>query len=377
VREVEHTVRVLPGVPLVVFADDPSAEAPPGPFPEPVRAAAGRADAALAGLHDVASRVADRRARLDETLAGAIEACRMLAASMAASTQPVPAEELLPRLPIHEYFGVREAAISPGQAATHAAAVVYRGLADLQYPLIDVNDMAVEVATMRLVLADLVGSPGPSRTPASPAPRPEVDYQPSGAGLERWIVAHHVYFLFNLRAAAEVQAGIRALERGATGKAAQHLARAARYVRGFTAAMAHSAAMPAGYYADHVRHTMGPPHAPVNLTGSMQPQHKAFRAAVRRLIDRLPDEYDDLAEREPGLASARSALLNADLIDIERHAHVADRLIGDDHSLVQHDGGQENAVSMLRTMRHLRAARYAPLTPFGDRLVMAAVARTR
>jgi hypothetical protein len=138
--------------------------------------------------------------------------------------------------------------------------------------------------------------------------------------------------------------------------------------------MAHSAAMPAAYYAQHVRLTMGPPHASVNLTGSMQPQHKAFRAAMRRLIETLPDDHDDLIRREPGLAAARSALLNADLIDIERHAHIADKLIGDEHSLVQREEGKENAVSMLRTMRHLRAARYARLVPYGDRLAAAGVA---
>src|SRR5581483_11329891 len=134
--------------------------------------------------------------------------------------------------PIHEYFGVRQAAITPGQAAAQAAAVVYRGVTDLQYPLIDVNDLVTEVATMRLVLADLIGPPGTGEPPGEGPRYPETDYRPSGEGLERWIVAHHVYFLFNLRAAAEVQAGIRALRRNETVAAARHLAHATRYVRG-------------------------------------------------------------------------------------------------------------------------------------------------
>jgi hypothetical protein len=366
-------VRVLPGVPLVVLIDDPRAQTTAASFPPHARAAASLADAALGGLHELACQAASQRARLDEALAEAIEACRVLAAATLRCVRQVTAGELPAPSPIHEYFGVRQAAISPAQAAAHAAAVVYRGVADLQYPLIDVNDLVTEVATMRLVLADLIGPAG-AGAPGGGCPRyPGEEYRPSGEGLERWIVAHHVYFLFNLRAAAEVHAAIRALRRDDTAAAAAHLAHATRYVRGFTAAMAHSTAMPASYYNRHVRHTMGPPHTKVNLTGGMQPQHKAFRTAMRRLIEALPQDYDDLVRRDPGLATARSALLNADLIDIERHAHVADKLVGDDHSLVQREAASENAVSMLRTMRHLRAARYALLVPYGDRLAMAAV----
>jgi hypothetical protein len=369
-------MRAVPSVPLVVFADDPAAPAGPAAVPPRARVAADRAEAALGGLAALSRRVADRRASLDVALAAAIAVCRELAAELAAGTPRFPAEELPARLPIHEYFGVRQAPVSPAQTAAQAAMVVYRGLADLQYPLLDVNDLTTEVATMRLALADLVG---PADGPLATAPArttADAGHQPSGAGLERWIVAHHVYFLFNLRAAANVHAALRALADGATAAAAGHLAGANQYVRGFTAAMAHSTAMPADYYAEHVRPTMGPPHAPVNLTGGMQPQHKAFRSAVRRLVDALPEEHDDLAGRAPDLAAARSALLEADLIDIERHAHIADKLVGGEHSLVQREDGRENAVSMLRTMRHLRAARYAPLMAFGDRLVMTAVARS-
>lgn len=371
-------MRAVPGVPLVVFANDPSAPAAPADVSPEARAAADQADAALGQLHALGRRVADRRASLDAALATAMAACHDLARQLAMGTPPIPAEDVPARLPIHEYFGVRQAPVSPAQVASQAAMVVDRGLADLQYAPVDVNDMAAEVATMRLTLADVIG-PAASGAPAS-GPRaslaaaPDVAYQPTGTGLERWIVAHHVYFLFNLRAAAEVHAGLRALARSPAGAAAGHLERAARYVRGFTAAMAHSTAMPAGYYAEQVRHTMGPPHAPVNLTGGMQPQHKAFRGAIRRLIDALPDEHAELAARAPSLAAGRAALLEADLIDIERHAHIADKLVGSEHSLVQRDNGQENAVSMLRTMRHLRAARYAPLMPFGDQLVTAALA---
>lgn len=349
----------------------------PATFPAPVRAAADRADGALARLLGLADHAASQRARLDQALAGTIEACRVLAAATAASTAAVLTERIPPQIPIHEYFGVGQAAISPRQAAAHAAAVVYRGLADLQYPLLDVNDMVAEVAAMRLVLTDLIGPAGEGDHADAGQCLTGDGYRPSGEGLERWIVAHHLYFLLNLRAAAEVHTGLRALKRGASAEAARALAHAARYVRGFTAAMAHSTAMPTAYYNAHVRLTMGPPHASVNLTGGMQPQHRAFRSSMRRLIAALPDEHDDLAQREPALAAARAALLDADLIDIERHVHVADKLIGNSHSLVQRDESKENAVSVLRAMRHNRAAQYAPLMPHGDQLARAGVAATR
>jgi hypothetical protein len=137
--------------------------------------------------------------------------------------------------------------------------------------------------------------------------------------------------------------------------------------------MMHSAALPARYYAERVRHTMAPPAAPMNLTGRLQPEHKAYRAALDALLDALPQPYAELAEGYPELAAARTALLDADLIDIERHVCVADTLVGGDHSLVQPDGGEENAVAVLRLMRHLRAARYCPLVPFGDRFAASAV----
>lgn len=368
--------RACPGVPLVALTNDPSAEVTPATVPPPARAAAGRAVAALGELHSLTSRAGSRHDRLAGGFARTLAACRDLAGELAHCTSPVAVEELTTRLPIHEYFGVRQAGLSPQQAAAQAAWVVYRGVAELRYPLVDINDLAAEIAAMRLALADLIALPAPGEQLVAPR-HPASGYQPSGEGLERWIVAHHVYFLFNLRAAAEVHAAMRALRRPDDQATAGHLTQATRYVRGFSAAMAHSAAMPAGYYAEHVRHTMGPPHTPVNLTGGMQPQHKAFRTALRRLLEALPEEHGELATRDAGLATARAALLQADLIDIERHAHIADKLIGGDHSLVQREDGAENAVSMLRTMRHLRAARYAPMMPFGDRLAAAAAAASR
>jgi hypothetical protein len=175
-----------------------------------------------------------------------------------------------------------------------------------------------------------------------------------------------------VQATTHLHEALRALERGATARAARYLSAAAGHVRGFTAAMMHSAALPARYYTERVRHTMAPPAAPMNLTGRLQPEHKTYRAALDVLLDALPQPYAELAEGYPELAAARTALLDADLIDIERHVCVAGALVGGDHSLVQPDGGEENAVAILRLMRHLRAARYCPLVPFGDRFAAGA-----
>jgi hypothetical protein len=377
--------RAVAHIPLIVLPD-PLAPARVS-IPDSARPAARRAVSALDSLHAIACGATDRWRGLDLALDSAARAARALAAELARTAPPVAVERLPATVAVHEYFGVRAARLGPEQAAASAAVVVFRGLADLRHATIDPNDLATEVAAMRLTLADLTGvavTPGQDRSapgadgsghgsppgPARGMPA-ELRYEPGGDGLERWIVGHHVYFLFNVRAAAQVHAALRALRRDAVDEAGRALARAADYVRGFTAAMAHSAALPAAYYRERVRHTMEPPAAPMNLTGRLQPEHRAYRRAIDELLDALPDSYPELAARQPALATARTALLGADLIDIERHVCVADALVGDDRSLVQADAGAENAVTTLRLMRHLRAARYCPLVPFGDHFAAA------
>jgi len=270
---------------------------------------------------------------------------------------------------VHEYFGVRRARLSPGQHAAQAATIILRTIADLRHALLDVNDGAAEVEAMAMALArlrdrDAITPEGDGEASESGSPR-----ESEHTGLERWIVAHQGYFLLNLYAAFNIRQAVRAMVRRDDGHAVELLRDAAVYVRGFTAAMMHSGAFSSAYYCKVVRPTMQPPTVPVLLTGTMQAEHSSYRSAIDELIEACPEPFLKLVRVFPAVALARDSLLEADLLDIERHVIVAAALVGNDHSIVQHEDAPVNAVSALRRMRHARAARYCSLMRFGDRLV--------
>lgn len=322
-------------------------------------------DAAVAVALDRLSRVAaepDRRTGLDAALPVAVRECRRLLVAQASGGPVDDGEQMPADFHVHEYFGVRRGKVSSRDAAVHATAIVYRALVDLGYATVDGNDIAAEATGMRLAL-----------TSAGPAGKCDkgrlVDYRPEGDGLERWIVTHHLYFLFNVRAGDHLRLAVGALGQQRWTAAAESLRVAAEYVRAFTGAMAHSAALSRDYYREVVRPTMSPPAAPTELTGRMQPEHRSYRRRLGALLDVLDQPYDDLHARSPALAGAREELLDADLLDIERHVCVADALVRADRSLVQQDRGGENAVATLRQMRHQRAARYRRLVRYGDPLL--------
>jgi hypothetical protein len=100
----------------------------------------------------------------------------------------------------------------------------------------------------------------------------------------------------------------------------------------------------------------------------MHPESRMYRREVRRLLEAVPEGYRDLAHRHPALAAARERLLNADLADTERHICLVEMMIGADNSIAQRPGGSDNAVSVLRTMRHRQALLFAPFVRYGDTL---------
>ncbi|WP_159053093.1 hypothetical protein [Streptomyces regalis] len=107
----------------------------------------------------------------------------------------------------------------------------------------------------------------------------------------------------------------------------------------------------------------------------MHVEYRAYRKSIDEVLEVLPDPMEDLALREPELAFAREALLEADLIEAERHVSLVEPVVGSARSLVQPPATMDNAVSVLRFMRHMRAARIAPLVRFGDHLVAEGVRR--
>ena len=321
---------------------------------------------AVRHLHGLLQISGDPTTELEEAHILAIQAMRWLADSLspiARNTRPSGIDDS----PVHAYFGVRLSELSPEEHAAHAAAILFRSLADTRYAHIDVNDLCAEVGAIVAVLERLADAPREEfyAEPWAP-PNARPSYEPTGGGLERWVLVHHEYFLLNLCAAATVATAARII-RCSAHHASALLTEGSVYVRGFTAAMAHAGAFSTGFYEEVVRPTMQPPATPFALTGAFQPEHARYRAAVGALLDACPDPFADLARDDRDLALARDAFLEADLVDIERHALIAAALVGSAPSLVQGEDAPENAVGTLRRMRDERAARYSVVMRSGER----------
>ncbi|CAM5660087.1 hypothetical protein SALBM135S_03052 [Streptomyces alboniger] len=233
---------------------------------------------------------------------------------------------------------------------------------------------------MRQAVIDLTGAtPGTDLDHHPPVTVPETGTE---ASLEdvwsaRWLIGHQVHVLFNVCAAVAVADAAGRLRRGDRVTALRRLADATVYVRGFPAAMTHASTIPADYYRAAIRQTMAPPAVDIPLSGRQHRGYKLFRAAMKDLLAVVPDSFERLAARAPELAEARDALLEADIIDGERHVTLAYSMVHLDRSLAQRSDGPDNAVAELRLMRHRRAAQYASLIRHGDHYVADAVAGLR
>ncbi|WP_206062124.1 hypothetical protein [Nonomuraea basaltis] len=290
-----------------------------------------------------------------------------------AALPPLDVSGLAPIVPNHDYFGVRTARLDGRRLAAEVTTIAARALDDLRHARLEVNDLAAELLAISDLLSGLPGDASARATGPSGGARARVQglpgdgpYFPVPTELTRWIVVHHLYFLLNLRAAGAVSRAAGAARDGDRAATLAALREATVHARGFTAAMVHSGDMSEACYEATVRPTMRPPAVDMELTGRTQPEHRSYRRAMARLVEELSEPYAALATRDPELALARDALLEADLIDIERHVLVAAALVGDDRSIIQGEATEGNAVSMLRTMRHARADRYRLLMRYGD-----------
>lgn len=350
---------------------DPGAGVPMVVLPHPPRTAPYRLSAPLCerwtDARQALSTLLDRIEAglpLDKPIRVAADSTRALASAMIAAVACPAPHELPPPVRVHsDYFRVRHAPLTPAQQLTQAAVMIHRSVVDLRLTMLDLNDVLAEVRGMVVVL-DLL-RPEPGGAAAIPVTGPAL-WEPTGDWLDRWFLAHHLYFLFNVYAAAELKRATTEVVTGSEDAAGTTLARAAELVRAFTAGMLHSGAMTARYYLEVVRPTMSPPHVPVNLTGVMQLEHRRYRAALNQLLAALPEPHDALHARHPELAATRDELLEADLVDMERHVIVAAVLVGGERSLVQPGTTTQNATSTLRKMRHMRAASYRDMMRFGD-----------
>ncbi|WP_228718084.1 hypothetical protein [Kitasatospora acidiphila] len=340
-----------------------------------VEAEAKRTAHVLAGVA-THGRPVERTAALRQAAAVAGE----LVAALSALAPAVAGEDVPAESTSQSYFRVREVELSDQQAALHGALVIHRGLEDLCDAPLSGADLALEVAGMRQSVLDLTGAvPG-----ADPESVPAVAVPEAGAGpsLEstwsaRWLIGHQVHVLFNVCAAVAVADAARQLRHGDGDAALLRLADATGYVRGFPAAMNHASTIPTDYYMAAIRQTMAPPSTDIPLSGRQHRGYKLFRSAMKDLLSVVPDSYEELAARAPELAEARGALLEADIVDAERHITLAYSMVHLRRSIAQRSDGPDNAVAELRLMRHRRAAQYARLIRFGDHYIADAVADLR
>jgi hypothetical protein len=317
-------------------------------------------------------------AERDRGLRAAARATAGLLRCLRAEADPVAGEPLPTRSHVQGYFRVRTTALTGRQAALHAALVIESALVDLRNAPLAGSDIARETAALRQVVVDLAGSEGHAAL--------EVDGDGDGDGdrieavpassqrqvwLARWIVGHHVHVLLNVYATIALQDAIAMLRAGERQRATQKLAAVATYVRGFAPARAHAATLPSEFYNVVVRPTMVPTVVAVPLSGKMHVEYQLYRRRVDELLEILPEPVNELALREPELAFAREELLDADLIEAERHVCLVEPVVGNERSLIQPPRSSENAVAVLRRMRHRRAAQFEPFMRFGDHLAAA------
>lgn len=338
-----------------------------------VQAAATRTAAALAEVPTHAGPV-ERTTALQRGIA----AVGALVEALTSEAPPIVGEDLPAESVSQSFFRVREVELSDQQAALHGALVIHRGVADLCKAPLSGADLAVELAGMRQAVLDLTGAAeadGPSDQLPAPAAAEHLSLETEWTA--RWLVGHQVHVLFNICAAVAVTDAAHHLRHGATEATLERLDHATTYVRGFPAAMTHASTIPVDYYMAAVRPSMQPPEVSIPLSGRQHRGYKTFRSAMKDLLTVLPDPYDELAARDPGLAAARDALLEADLVDSERHVTLAYSMVRLRRSIAQLPTGPDNAVGELRLMRHRRAAQYAPLIRFGDHYIANAVSALR
>ncbi|TJZ54238.1 hypothetical protein FCH28_13745 [Streptomyces piniterrae] len=348
------------------------------PHPMPCLEAEARDEATrLAAVLAVVPAFGTAAERASGLRAATLAAARLVRALPTANSS-TKADGLPARSPVQSYFRVRTAVLTAAQAAQQAALVIHRGLADLCDAPLSGSDIARETTAMRQLVVDLAGSEDSPKTPEDGGSEASDTSPGTGQGrqeemwLSRWITGHHVHVLFNVYATIALREAVERLREGAVREATAQIERTTVYVQGFAAARAHAAALPADFYNTTIRPTMVPTVVPVPLSGSMHMEYREYRNTIDDLLAVLPDPIEDLALREPGLAFAREALLEADLIEAERHVCLVEPVVGSERSLVQPPATMDNAVSVLRVMRHARAAKIASLVRFGDHLVATA-----
>lgn len=296
----------------------------------------------------------------------ALAAGTALADLLASSITLPDAADVSPQAAVEDYFRLRTAQLSPQQAGLQAVRIICSALADLRNAPLAGHDLEWEIAAMRQVVHDVfgddIGGGGADEItvddPAAPSPEQ--------MWAARWVIGHHVHALFNVMGTSALASTTAAVSVGMLPAAVSHLRRATVYSWGISASRAHATAVPGDFYRTQVRPTMLPPLVDIPLSGAQHARYRQYRRAVVGFLRTVPMPIRELAQREPELAFAREAFLEADLLEAERHVTIAAAAVGDSRSLIQTAAQGENAVSVLRQLRHDRAARATPFVRFGD-----------
>jgi hypothetical protein len=349
--------QVLPAV--AEFGDPLLAPSPPGKTAVDMRALL-EAIEALDGFA-VAS---DRIRAASHLHAVAAAESRFLAAQLDNSDAAVP-----PRSVAQQYFRIRTAVLSGDQALWHCLRVVADAAGDLIDAPVSGSDLHRLGLAISTVLSRMSGSEH-GRATSHAASSMAATWAVEEIWLRRWIIGHQVHAMLNVFAAYAIADATDAVRAKDLHRAVAAINDATRIVEGFSAARAHALAVPAAFYQDVLRPTMLPPLTAAPLSGRMHGEYRGYRRRLDELLKVLPVCGTPQAASQPALALAGERLLEADIIEAERHVTSVEPLVGDTKSLIQSTKSTENAVSALRAIRHRRAARAAPYLRFPDQAVI-------
>jgi hypothetical protein len=278
-------------------------------------------------------------------------------------------EESDPRSAAQRYFRIRTAALSGDRALWHCLRVI----ADVAEDLVDAPISGSDIRRMSLAMSTVLGRlPGAEHVDeaAPPATHPAQALPIEEIWFRRWIIGHQLHAMLNVYAAQALTDAANALRENDLHRAVVALDDSTKLVDGFAAARAQALGVPAAVYQEVLRPTMLPPLTEVPLSGRMHVEYRGYRRRLGELLEMLPSPGVKLAATRPTLALARERLLEADLIEAERHVTSVEPLVGDSRSLIQTTKSTENAISALRRIRHRRAAEAAPYVRFPDRQVL-------
>ena len=303
---------------------------------------------------------ADRERALEHVHRTASAAAEELAAVVDPPPPPPPLSAT------QQYFRVRTGgAVSADQALQQVLQVLATAALDLCDAPVSGSDLDRLARAMSVIIEQY--RPSPTAATTSPSPKPDARRHIEEVWLRRWTIAHQMHAMLNIHAAYLLADAVAALDAGNHHRAAQLIDQTTQVVRGFAPARAHALAVPAAFYDAALRPTMLPPLTAAPLSGRMHVEFRAYQQRLDDLLALLPQPSAELAASQPALALARERLVEADLIDAERHVTSVEPLVGGERSLIQTSKSLDNAVSMLRRIRHRRAARAAPLVRFPDR----------